>query len=132
ALARLRLQHVLWCARVSGAVEQNFVVTADQEVVAVARTADAGWIPQSTGGGGLNGSLASAYRSCRERGAVAIGVLFADLPLLQPYELAAAVGQLEKHPRSLLIAPSVRGGTALLAAGESDPPEFVFGNDSFR
>jgi 2-phospho-L-lactate guanylyltransferase len=80
---------------------------------------------------GLNAALRQAREWAVARGAQAILVLPADLPLVTPDDIAAML-DLAHKPRSVVIAPDARGeGTNALVLRPPDALNFAFGPQSF-
>jgi 2-phospho-L-lactate guanylyltransferase len=80
---------------------------------------------------GLNAALNQAREWATSRRAPAILVLPADLPLLTPNDITAMC-DLAREPRSVVIAPDLRGeGTNALLLRPPDALHFVFGPQSF-
>ena len=80
---------------------------------------------------GLNTALNQAREWAMLHGAQAILVLPADLPLLTPSDIMTML-ELLREPRSVVIAPDVRGeGTNALLLRPPDALSFAFGPQSF-
>ncbi len=80
---------------------------------------------------GLNVALNQAREWAMLHGAQAILVLPADLPLLTPSDIMTML-ELLREPRSVVIAPDVRGeGTNALLLRPPDALSFAFGPQSF-
>lgn len=106
------------------------VVSRDPRALALARRAGGETLWDRWEG--LNPSLEGAARWCLERGAGALLVLAADLPLLQGEDIAAMM-DLGRHSSSVVVAPCRRqeGTNALLVRPPGLIP-FAFGPGSFR
>lgn len=131
ALATLLLRHVLDCARAVPGIHSLNVTTRDRIVVELAERLGVRVIPEPPASSGLNQTLQVTTDALVAGGEPRVLIVFADLPLLEPDDLAAADGALKARPHSVVVAPSVRGGTALLGLWQDRPPWFVFGADSY-
>lgn len=81
-------------------------------------------------GGGLNEALTAAALAARCRGAERLLVVHADLPLLEPEEVAALIEA--SQASGLAIAPDRHGrGTNALCLSWAAPIRFEFGPESF-
>ncbi len=107
------------------------VVGRDRAVRAIAANHGAKFVLEKTNGG-LNRALAYAAREAVRRGANAVMVLPADLPLIKPMDIAGALKPAGKPP-FVRIAPDHTGhGTNLLLAAPPGLIRFSFGEDSFQ
>jgi 2-phospho-L-lactate guanylyltransferase len=107
------------------------VVGRDRTVRAIAANHGAKFVQEKTNDG-LNRALARAAREAVRRGADAVMVLPADLPLMKPSDIAGALKSAGKTP-FVRIAPDHTGhGTNLLLAAPPGLIRFSFGEDSFR
>lgn len=89
------------------------------------------WPEQQAGGRGLNGLLEAATARLLARDDAPVLVLHADLPLLQPADLAGAL--VERRPGELVVGCDRHGGgTNLLVFDAASRPRFCFGPDSCR
>lgn len=130
---------VLWMAarvlaaiRESGAVDALAVVSPDPRVLRWATQRGVSAIAQSTGG--LNDGLELGRRWALERGSQSLLVLFGDLPLLTPRDVAALIQADETASgRSVVLAPdrSQRGTNGMLLWPLSALP-FEFGEGSLE
>jgi 2-phospho-L-lactate guanylyltransferase len=130
AIAEDCLDAVLSCPD----VVRTLVVTADPQTAAAARRAGAETVPESSPGSGLVAAVRDALGALD--GAAPVGVLLADLPALQPDDLAkglAAVREaLRERPDAPMAAvPDAEGsGTVLLAGRTAHDLDPAFGPDS--
>jgi 2-phospho-L-lactate guanylyltransferase len=107
------------------------VVGRDSTVRMIAANHGAIFVQEKTNDG-LNRALARAAREAVRRGADAIMVLPADLPLMKPSDIAGALKPGGKPP-FVRIAPDHTGhGTNLLIAAPPGLIRYSFGEDSFR
>lgn len=131
---------VLWMAarvlaaiRDSGAVDALAVVSPDPRVLHWARQRGASSIAQD--GSGLNDGLELGRRWALERGTRSLLVLFGDLPLLTPREVAALIqaGDATGDERSVVLAPDrpQRGTNGMLLRPPAALP-FQFGAGSLE
>jgi 2-phospho-L-lactate guanylyltransferase len=130
ALAAAMLQDMLAATAACAAVSRTWVVTPTAELAELAVGAGARAIVQ-TEPMGLNPAFEQALAEVADQAPYeAVAMLPGDLPLLEPDDLAAAILLLATH--DAVLAPSVDGGTGLLArrAGVSLGP--AFGDDSGR
>ena len=111
SLSLALLERVCAVLRASMGIEDVVVMTPDPVVVAFAAARGIRAMPDPTPG--VNAALAEIFRSLSgsSRG---ILVISADLPLLQPVDIAAIVAAAD--PRTLVVAPSkdTMGTNALL------------------
>jgi 2-phospho-L-lactate guanylyltransferase len=130
-LARMLLEHTLTAlVRLKG-IEGILVVSKDRAVPAIAGKYGADFVREGKCDG-LNRALARAEDEVVRRGAEAILVLPADLPLLRTRDLAEAVRLARRSP-FVVIAPD-RGeqGTNLLYFSPPGIIKFSFGERSFK
>ncbi len=107
------------------------VVGRDRAVRAIAANHGAKFVQEKINDG-LNRALARAAREAVRRGADAVMVLPADLPLLKSSDVAGALKSAGKPP-IVRIAPDHTGhGTNFLLAAPPGLIRFSFGEDSFR
>ncbi len=132
SLARALVVHVLTVVRRASSAAQPFVLSPDPSALALAEQYGATALAEPRDVDGLNGAVVWGLARLRERGHRRVIVLFADLPLLQPEELREAVVALGAGPDTVLLAPSLRGGTSLLGVARVTPPALVFGEQSAR
>jgi 2-phospho-L-lactate guanylyltransferase len=123
AMAKDTLAATLASGRVSGVL----VVTDDPMAGSVLAAAGAQWVPD-TPGAGLNAAFSHGARLV-SGGRSAVAALAADLPALQPAELAAALDAASAARRAYL--PDAGGtGTVLLTARTGIELDPRFGPDS--
>ena len=105
------------------------VISRDMTALDIARRRGAIALAESESG--LNAALNQAREWAVSHGAQAILVLPADLPLLTPNDITAMLDLL-REPRSVVIAPDVRGeGTNALLLRPPDALHFAFGRAEF-
>ncbi len=105
------------------------VISRDMTALDIARRR--GSIALAESESGLNAALNQAREWVISHGARAVLVLPADLPLLTPNDIAAMLNLL-REPRSVVIAPDTRGeGTNALLLRPPDALHFAFGQQSF-
>lgn len=128
-LALRMMDHVLSAVRDAG-VEDVSVVSPDRTVLDLA--SKHGATPLLQQGRGLNPALEEGRRWAMERGASALLVLPADLPLLEPDDVRELLNETEEGS-SVTIAPDdARSGTNALLLHPPDALPFLFGPDSFE
>jgi 2-phospho-L-lactate guanylyltransferase len=111
-------------------IEGILIVGKDNAVRKIAREFGAGFVKEKEQDG-LNGALTRAAREAVRRGADALMILPADLPLLKPADLAWALTRAGTPP-FLAIAPDRAGrGTNLLCLAPPGLIRFSFGERSF-
>ncbi len=129
ALARALLSHTLDVLSFCDVRFATCVVSRDITALDLARRRGAVALAESESG--LNAALSQARAWASAHGAQAVLVLPADLPLLTPADIAAMLG-LGREPRSVVIAPDMRGeGTNALLMHPPDALHFAFGPQSF-
>ncbi|MDH3499036.1 MAG: 2-phospho-L-lactate guanylyltransferase [Acidimicrobiia bacterium] len=125
-LSRALASRTVEVARAAGA--DPVVVTAEPEVIAWAAGLGARVIAEEESlGCGLSGAAATAAQVAHRSGRPWL-ILHADLPLLQPAELAAAIRAAVAG--SYILCPSYDGGTT--GFGGRDTIEFAYGPLSFH
>ncbi|MEJ7632936.1 MAG: 2-phospho-L-lactate guanylyltransferase [Rubrobacteraceae bacterium] len=128
-LALRMMDRVLSAVRDAG-VEDVSVVSPDITVLDLA--SKHGATPLLQQGRGLNPALEEGRRWAMERGASALLVLPADLPLLEPDDVRELLNETEEGS-SVTIAPDdARSGTNALLLRPPDALPFFFGPDSFE
>lgn len=125
------LQHTLRALSGVGGVEGVLVVGKDGAVRAIAHGAGAGFIREGNVQG-LNGALAQAETEAIRRGAKAVMILPADLPLLSAEDVAWAIKKKGRPPFFLIAPDRSRKGTNLLLMAPPGRVGFFFGRVSFR
>jgi 2-phospho-L-lactate guanylyltransferase len=109
----------------------KIVVGKDRAVRRIAENLGAVFVPEKPHDG-LNRALARAAREAVRRGAEAIMILPADLPLVKKGDIAAALNGAGRPP-FLRIAPDRAGvGTNLLLMAPPGLIRFSFGDRSYR
>lgn len=128
-LNRFFLRHTLEVAAGFPGLGRTAVVSDDDEVLALARSAGARAI--RTQRRELNGALADGRRVLRADGAAAMIVLPVDLPAIRPADLEEVAGLGRRH--DMVICPDRHGtGTNALYVSSAIAPAFRFGPGSFR
>ncbi len=128
-LNRMLMQHVLITAQSTNLFCGIVVVSRAQTVRAVAHQAGVDSIVEA--GFRLNAALVQGRDMAMRRAADSLLVLPADLPLLTAYDLTGMVEQ-ASATQSVVIAPSVDGGTSGLLLRPPDVMPFLFGTNSFE
>ena len=127
ALARALLSHTLDVLAACPVIP--CVVSRDITALDLARRRGAATLVETESG--LNAALTLAREWALGRGAQAVLVVPADLPLLTPADIAAVL-DLGRGSRSVVIAPDARGeGTNALLLRPPDAINFAFGPQSF-
>ena len=122
------LRHVLDTLRLSGAVDEIAVISPTAEGLGL--PPGVAFIRQDRVG--LNNLLEQGREWAASRGAGALMVIFADLPLVSPREIVeiVALGQVRG---TAVLAPDRHGsGTNVLLASPPALARFAFGTDSYR
>lgn len=129
-LARALLSRTLDVLAACDASLATCVVSRDITALDMARRRGAAALAESESG--LNAALNQAREWAMARGAPAVLVLPADLPLLTPADITALL-DLAREPRSVVIAPDAHdGGTNALLLRPPDALHFAFGPSSFH
>ncbi|MGB7538415.1 MAG: 2-phospho-L-lactate guanylyltransferase [Anaerolineales bacterium] len=125
------LAHTLRALHGVKGITGKIVVGKDRAVRNIAINRGAVFVPEKTRDG-LNRALARAAREAVRRGADAVVVLPADLPLLKKADIVGALKHAGKPP-FLVMAPDRLGrGTNLLLMAPPGLIRFSFGDRSFR
>lgn len=128
-LAVTMLTHVLRVITALPNVARAVVVTADPLVERLAQQYRALVVPDP--GSDLNGALEAARVELQQRGATALMVLPADLPLIQVSDVQALIAAVPT--RGIVLVPAHDGGTnALLLRPLDLPLRFCFGVNSYQ
>ena len=124
------LERTLAASLASDRIAETFVVTPDDEVASIARSAGARVIRQSDRG--LNHGLDEARAAAVDAGATALLVLPADLPGVSPAAVDALLAPLDDANAPLVaIVPDRHGrGTNSLLLAPPGVIDFAFGGDS--
>lgn len=128
-LTKAMLEDVLAAALRTPRVACTWVVSPTDELLDLAQEKGANPIRQADRG--LNEGMALGLRQVRDaapRDAAAL--LPADLPLLNPSDLGAALALADSN--DLVLAPARRGGTGLVVIGAGASFRPAFGDDSFQ
>lgn len=133
-VATLLRRAIAAAAPIAG-LSRTIVVSADRGVADLATAAGATWIAEPANleaTAGLNGALEHAARVVRERGGTRVLSLAADLPLVEPEDIAAMVER-ARDDRGVVAAPD-RAGTGTNAVLVWPPVliAYCFGPGSFR
>ncbi len=130
ALARALLSRTLDVLASCNVCLETCVVSRDITALDMARRRGAAVLAESESG--LNAALNQAREWAMARGAQAVLVLPADLPLLAAADIAALL-DLAHEPRSAVIAPDAHDeGTNALLLCPPDALHFAFGPSSFH
>jgi 2-phospho-L-lactate guanylyltransferase len=124
------LERTLAATTATSRIAETLVVTPDDEVAGIARSAGAHVVVQ--GDRGLNHGLDEARAAALDKGATAVLVLPADLPGVSPAAIEPLLATLD-HDRPPLVAivPDRHGrGTNSLLLAPPDVIDFAFGGDS--
>lgn len=128
-LTRMMATDVIRAALASDRLARVAVVTADQEVAALARQEGATVLAEESESG-LNAALTGAAAAASASGATGILILPGDVPLVRPSDIGE---MLEGHGRgqAVTIAPAAGdGGSNALACSPPDAIPFRFGENS--
>jgi 2-phospho-L-lactate guanylyltransferase len=129
ALSAYLLRHVLAAVIAAVGAAHTVVVSRDSTVLALARRLRARPL-RERGAGDLNRALGQGAAHAARSGADAVLLVFGDLPLLQPRELAAMVAA-TRRTRHVVAAPDRAGtGTNALLVAPPDAISFRFGTRS--
>jgi 2-phospho-L-lactate/phosphoenolpyruvate guanylyltransferase len=123
------LRHVVAAAQASGALARITVVSPDTAVLDLAEALGVAPLRQRTVG--LNPALDEARADARRHGADAVLALHADLPRLDPADIATMVDRLPPPPSAVLAPDYTGSGTNALLIAPPDALPFLFGPDSF-
>ncbi len=130
-LARALLEHTLMAlVRLKG-IEGILVVSKERAVPAIAGKYGAVYVREGKCDG-LNRALVRAMDEAVRRGAEAIMVLPADLPLLRTRDLAQAMRQGSRRAFAVIAPDRAEQGTNLLYLSPPGIIEFSFGERSFK
>jgi 2-phospho-L-lactate guanylyltransferase len=130
-LAHALLDHTMETLRALKGIDGILVVSKDRTVLAFARKFGAGSVLEARCDG-LNRALARATAEAVRRGAQAVLILPADLPMLSAEDLRRAV-KIDPRPPFLVIAPDrMDRGTNLLYMAPPGVVKFSFGRRSFH
>jgi len=124
------LADVLYALRKVRRIRSVTVVSADKDAGKIAMRFGANFLWEGNRRG-LNKGVRLAIRNSERRGASAVLVIHADLPLLTPREIQRFLVKSRGYPMALAPSKDGRGTNALLL----HPPQViapVFGKDSFR
>jgi 2-phospho-L-lactate guanylyltransferase len=124
------LRDVLAALRSARNVRRVTVVSADKDVREIARRFGAAFLWEGRRRG-LNKGVRLAIRNSERKGALAVLVIHADLPLVKPLEIDRFVEQSQGH--SVALIPSKDGsGTNALLMNPPDAIRPVFGHRSLK
>jgi len=107
-----------------------FVVTGDAEVSRDAVGAGAHVVPEPRPLGMNGAAVLGRRRALDSRPHAPVGVIVADLPLLRPVDLDAAVCEFDARRTPLFLPDHEGTGTTFLIHGADDTPVISFGPDS--
>ena len=108
------------------------VISADEQVLAVARDLGALPIVEPESCRKLNRAAACGAHELARRGAAAVLVLAADLPLLSTLDIRLLLERLSMPTPGVVLAPAHNGGTNALGLRPPEAIPFRFGRDSAR
>ena len=111
-------------------IENVCVVSPDRIVLEEARERGAAPLLQESRG--LNPALEEGRRWAMERGASALLVLPADLPLLDAGDVREVLGGIGEGPSVVISPDGAHAGTNALLLRPPDALPFAFGSDSFE
>ena len=127
ALTQSMLAHVIEAIGGSGVVERIALITPDPRLLAVPPHVTVLEQPRP----GLNPGLEQSREWALDQGADALLVVFADLPLLSPEDIAR-VAELGRESGTVVLAPDRHGtGTNVMLAHPPSVALFAFGKESF-
>ena len=129
-LARALLEHTLKTVRALKGVEGILVVSKDRAAHSIAEAFGAGFVREGECDG-LNRALTRASKEAVRRGAEAVMVLPADLPLLRRRDLELAMKWGRRPPFAVIAPDRADWGTNLLYIAPSGVVDFTFGEGSF-
>jgi 2-phospho-L-lactate guanylyltransferase len=130
-LACALLNHTLKTVRGLDGIEGILVVSKDRAVRSIAGKYGAVFVREGACDG-LNRALARATDEAAQRGADAVMVLPADLPLLRARELKQAMRLAHKPPFVVIAPDGMEQGTNLLYMAPPGVVKFTFGKGSFQ
>jgi 2-phospho-L-lactate guanylyltransferase len=110
------------------AVDRTIVVSADEEVLSIARSSGAIGLRQT--GGGLNAALDQARAAAVDLGASSLLVLPGDLPAITAEAVDAVLAARPAGSSVVLVADRHGRGTNALVLTPPDVVPFAFGGDS--
>jgi 2-phospho-L-lactate/phosphoenolpyruvate guanylyltransferase len=127
-LALTMLEDVVRALKAVAAIDSVAVVSPDGDVRALASNLGTATIEEPASVRGINQALTYALGVMSPR-PEALVIVLADVPEIDPGDVAAALGQLPE--RGLVICPSYDKGTGLLAMRPAGVIPFRFGTQSF-
>lgn len=130
ALARTMLEDVLNALRRAETLAGVIVITADEEVAAIARRADAEIMLEHESHGIVSAVIAAA-RHLQSRGDATMLVVPADVPLVTAQDLETLIDTQQASPAVTLVPAGRDGGTNMLLCSPPEAIPFHFGHDSF-
>ncbi|MGQ0526083.1 MAG: 2-phospho-L-lactate guanylyltransferase [Betaproteobacteria bacterium] len=130
ALARVMLEDVLSALRRAETLAGVIVITADDEVAAVARRTDADIMIEHQSHGMASAVIAAA-RHLQRRGDAAMLVVPADVPLVTAQDIETLIDTQHASPAVTLVPADRDGGTNMLLCSPPEAIPFQFGDDSF-
>ncbi|MBO0889114.1 2-phospho-L-lactate guanylyltransferase [Candidatus Bathyarchaeota archaeon] len=113
------LQDVLTSATRSGVYDRIMVVSPDEKVATFARDCEADFVNQS--GVGLNRAVDQANRIALKENVHSLTTILADIPLSDPQDFRE-IFEMRRESRSVVLVPSLKGGTNVLLAS---PPRSI-------
>ena len=118
-------------AALRGAGVDNIGVVSPDWIV-LGEASERGATPLKQESRGLNPALEEGRRWAMDRGASALLVLPADLPLLLPEDVSEVMGKMGEEPSVVISPDRDRTGTNALLLSPPDALPFAFGPDSYE
>ncbi|MEJ2746624.1 MAG: 2-phospho-L-lactate guanylyltransferase [Anaerolineae bacterium] len=125
------LTHTLTVLNQSDVVDQILVISSDARVLATAQTYGAAVLVE-TAVHGLNPAVTQAVQFAADSGATAVLILPADLPFIEPEDVAIMVTTGSNGPRAILCADDKGSGTNALLISPPKGFAFHYGENSFQ
>jgi 2-phospho-L-lactate/phosphoenolpyruvate guanylyltransferase len=130
-LARALLDHTLETLHGLKGIDGILVVSKDRAVLAAVRKSGAGTVLEAKCDG-LNRALARATAEAVRRGAQAVLILPADLPMLSTEDLHRVMKMVSRPPFMVIAPDRMERGTNLLYMAPPRVVKFSFGERSFH
>lgn len=131
ALVKAMLADVLSALNACAVVTRPFVATSDPHIDRIARSFGAEVLRETVVGGYCRSVKDSALR-LEELGAKRLLIIPADVPLIDPAEIAEIVLASERNPSVALVPAMADGGTNAICAFPPNVIDFRFGDQSFK
>lgn len=129
-LVRIMATDVIRAALATPRLSGVAVVTADEEIAALARREGATVLAEEMESG-LNAALAGAMATASRLGATGVLILPGDVPLVTPADIEAMLEGHNGNPAVTIARADSDGGSNALACSPPDLLPFSFGPDSF-